>query len=452
MSQQPSFDISSLDQYKSFCIDQANQRLGRFGSLEEIAAAESSLNIYPNLDRLTEPRDVHVLDETELEEKDFERARKAVLEGRLFCEHTAAGEATRLKLGTKYTIDPAKDLSAEKIRQMLQDELGRDVTVAEVEGDLEISPDRLLPLSLGLRHMLQISFDIHNLAIKAGVDPKAALARQKMLLILNEKTVDEILKGALKANFFGFNRENVLFMVQQPFPGINLKEGKFFFDDSLPPRLHNHGQLVMQETMDDQIFHLEDNGSRKYLKAREFQAILADMSDKISYNIEDLGYLTSAIDWPSLALALKLSNQGFNMVMEIVANNPDRPQKGGLAAFDNVLNRNVMVESFQLKGMANSDIKYLNKNFNHFPNPEECWLKLKTNGLPMPIVIKNNALYFQPVQGDISSLVDTAFVQRRILKPIHSWKSAATTPPTINAMGRQDNQPDFKAYIEKILA
>jgi hypothetical protein len=45
-------------------------------------------------------------------------------------------------------------------------------------------------------------------------------------------------------------------------------------------------------------------------------------SDKISYNIEDLDYLTYAIDFAGLGLALELGRQGYNMIMEVVANNP----------------------------------------------------------------------------------------------------------------------------------
>ena len=137
--------------------------------------------------------------------------------------------------------------------------------------------------------------------------------------------------------------------------------------------------------------------------------------------------------------------------MEIVAQNPIKPQKGGMAAYDPVLDKNIMIESFQLKGVSNEEIKFLNKNFNHYPDPYVAWSKLKEQGLPMPIVIKHDHIYFQPVQGDINFRVKTQFVKRKVLKPIQNWKSSATTPPTIAAMKQQDELPGFKEFIKDVL-
>jgi hypothetical protein len=139
------------------------------------------------------------------------------------------------------------------------------------------------------------------------------------------------------------------------------------------------------------------------------------------------------------------------MLMEIVGNDPENPQKGGMAAFDALLGKNVMIESFQLKGIKNHAIKYLNKNFNHYPKPYESWLMLKKHGLNMPIAIKDGAIYFQPVQGDINFLVKTEFFKRKELKPINSWKSPATTPQAIKYMHMQDQQKGFKKYAEAII-
>ncbi|MCJ7616484.1 MAG: hypothetical protein MUO43_08115, partial [Desulfobacterales bacterium] len=115
------------------------------------------------------------------------------------------------------------------------------------------------------------------------------------------------------------------------------------------------------------------------------------------------------------------------------------------------LGKNVMIESFQLKGIKNHEIKYLNKNFNHYPRPYDSWLMLKKHGLNMPIAVKDVAIYFQPVQGDINFLVKTEFFKRKELKPIKSWKSPATTPQAIKYMHMQDQQKGFKRYTEAII-
>ena len=139
------------------------------------------------------------------------------------------------------------------------------------------------------------------------------------------------------------------------------------------------------------------------------------------------------------------------MLMEIVSNNPENAQKGGMAAFDKVLGRNVMIEGFQLKGIKNSEIKYLNKNFNHYPHPYESWDMLKKNGLNMPPVIKGKYIYFQPVQGDINFIVKTEFFRRKTIKPIKAWKSPATTPLAIKCFRMQDKQDGFKSFRKLIL-
>jgi len=450
MNDQDLLDLTSLETYGRSCLELAQRRLSEFGSIEEIAEAEERLNAYPRLNRLEEPRDVQLFDE-DVSAEALARAKQTVLEGRLFTEHTAAGEATRLKLGTKFLIHPVQDLPVDRIAALISGELDRTVSSAEVREELDVEPSGLLPLSLGWRHMLQLSYDIHNLAQEAGLNPGEVLARQRLLVVLNEKTAEQILREFIQARFFGFSGQGVLFMIQPAFHGIGLKDGRFFFDAASKKRLHNHGQLVMQETMDNQIFRLAASGNRVPLPAAEYAAILEASDDKLSYNIEDLGYLTGAIDWPSLAEALRLGREGYAMVMEIVANNPDKPQKGALPAFDLELNRNVMIESFQLMGMPNRDLKYLNKNFNHFPSPKKSWQALREKKLPMPVTVKDGYLYFQPIQGDINFLVKTAFVQRRVVRPIRAWKSASNTPAALNAMAAQDRQPGFSDFAQRVL-
>ena len=182
--------------------------------------------------------------------------------------------------------------------ERLADEKGAPVSVDEVRAALEARPDEIAPMALGPRHMLQLAFDLTRLAQDAGPAPADVLARQKLLVILNEKTADAILQLTVNDGFYGFNPDHYLFMVQPALPGIALKNGDFQYAPDSPKRLHNHGQLVMQETMDGQIFKLDASGQRVYLSADEFAALLGQTDDKISFNIEDLDYLSGAIAGP----------------------------------------------------------------------------------------------------------------------------------------------------------
>ena len=134
-----------------------------------------------------------------------------------------------------------------------------------------------------------------------------------MLVILNEHSAKKIIDLFNEHKYYGFDKSNVFFMIQKSYHGINFTEEGFVYDKKTPKRLHNHGQMVMQQTMDDQIFNINLSGKRNYLKAEDFGKILQDMQDKQSYNIEDLGFLMSAIDYESLALALSKSDEGYRI-------------------------------------------------------------------------------------------------------------------------------------------
>jgi hypothetical protein len=324
-------------------------------------------------------------------------------------------------------------------------------------------PKSLMNISLGNRHMLQMAYDVVQIARRNRKDPKKVLAKQSTIIILNEQTAEEILEEFKRFNFFGLNPKNVYFMIQRSFHGIYIKEGCLYYDRTTEKnkRLHNHGQLIMQKIHDNVVFRVDkkNTSKRESISNKDFEKLLAKHDDLLSYNVEDLGYLTCSIDLPSLTLALDLGKKGYSMVMEIVAQNPIKPQKGGACFFDKKLNRVVMVESNQLKNIKNEDILHLNKNFNHYPNPVKSYRVMKERGLPISFEIKGTYnqsgdpceyIYACPVQGDTNFLVKTAYVMRKNLKPIYNWKSPATTPIAVKAMFEQDKQEGFKDFARKI--
>ncbi len=444
----PTTDFYASDHYISSCLALAHEKLAHFASMAEIAAHERQLNRYPRLELLEAPRRVLVLEDGATAPQ-LTRAKAAVLRGEVLFEHAAAGEGTRLMLGPKYFLNLAQELNVERLAHLLSQDSGDLVTPEAAAGSLECRPQELLPLALGTRHMLQLAFDLSNLARELGESPREVLGRQHLLIIISAEMLAHIEKEFYQWHFFGFNPSQVYFMVQETFHGLNLQGGKFFYDRHSPRRLHNHGQMVLQQTMDRQLFSLA--GAHPWDKSvHPHQAVgdwLQSFSDKISYNIEDLDYLTGSLDLAGLGLALELGQQGYQMVMEVVANNPEKPQKGGMLAWDPHLSRDVMVESFQLGDLANRDIHFLNRNFNHYPQPFVSWRRVGESGLPMPITVKDGYLYFQPVQGDINFLVQTAFFRRRELRPIRSLKSPASLPLAINRMLAQDRQPGFREFV-----
>lgn len=485
----PKIHLGSFEEYRISVLKYIEWKLQSFYkqklksiTLTDIKNDEKEINTYENFSQL-EPikeKKIVILDDEKI---GTQNAEKCILEGKLLWEHTAAGEATRLGLGTKYLLNLGR-FSLEEIVSHMRKEAISELKKSGIEGEklakerrrinkeisiknvLEVSggyPDKLLDISLGNRHMLQMAFDIVGIAKRNRKNPRTVLRKQTALIILNEQTAEEILDEFKRFNFFGFNPKNIYFMIQRGFHGIYIKEGSLFYDRTTEKnkRLHNHGQMIMQKTHDNVIFRVdpENPSIRRYLRSQEFEKILERHDDLLSYNVEDLGYLTCAIDLPSLELALDLGKKGHGMVMEIVAQNPIKPQKGGACFYDKKLGRIVMIESNQLKDIKNEDIKHLNKNFNHYPNPALCFKVVKEEGLPISFEVKGTFnqsgdqeeyLYACPVQGDVNFLVKTAYVMRKNLKPIYNWKSPATTPLAIKAMFEQDNQEGFKSFAKNI--
>jgi hypothetical protein len=446
---QSPYAIDDHESYQEYCLQIIREKSAGLTSIGEIKANEPDINIYPNIQTLEEPRDIYLLDDEAITDAERLLAETAILDGKLFSEHMAAGEATRLGLGAKYLLNIREDLTTTRIAALISNEKDIRITEKNVLDASGYPPESIRSLSLGARHMLQFSYDIHTLAVKHNRNPLDVLSKQQMLLILNETSADEIINEISAFNFFGFARAHVLFMVQQSYHGIGLENGRFFIDHNSPKRLHNHGQIVIQQTMDKQIFRIGDKGDKRFLKREAYFNILETMENKITYNIEDLDFLTGAIDYGAIAFALTQGKKGSRMIMEIVGNDPLHPQKGGMAAYDPLLGRNVMIEGFQLKGIQNKDIHYLNKNINHYPRPAESWSIVKQQGLHMPITVKDGYIYYQPVQGDINFLVQTSFFSRKIKRPIKALKSPCNLPLAIHQMNRQDHQSGFQAYVNK---
>ena len=466
--------LESASTYKKSALAALKEQLEKhYSDLSLVSLDEleiTNLNVYPNLKQLKDLShdEIIILDEKEM---DITLAEETVLNGEFFFEHACAGEATRLGLGTKYLVN-LRDLSISKISKIMEDEKiadmkkDRDLEKSDILIAKQMSSEErvkelcggdtssLANLSLGSRHMLQLAFDIKKLADKHKRDWKEVLKKQSLLIVLNEQTSNKIIDNFIKYNFFGFDQSQVYFMIQMSFHGIHVMDKQLVYDEQSveSKRLHNHGQMYMQKTHNNSVFYIKDS-EKVFLKSSEFETVLSKHKDLLSYNIEDIGYLTSSIDYYSLAKALELGEQGFEMVMEIVSQNPDKPQKGGAAFYDPILAKNVMIESNRLLDLRNEEIKHLNKNFNHYPMPAKSWSKVKENGLHMCYAVKKTVagkayLYPCPVQGDINLLVKTAFLMRKELKPIQAWKSPATTPDAVKAMFEQDGQEGFLDFVK----
>ncbi len=412
MNEHSKLSLDNIDSYMKSALVSVKEQLEKHYSDLSLVNIDSldvdKINVYP---RLKELRDLSHDDIFVLDDVDTTAAKKAILDGKIIFEHAFAGEATRLGLGTKYLIRP-KDIDAS-----------------------------VLDYSLGERHMMQLAYEIKKLAKEKSLDASEILSKQVNIVILNEKTYQDIIDNFIANDFFGFLPKNTLFMVQFSFNGMSIKDGELVYDKLGDKRLHNHGQMVMQKAHDNSLFYIDDN-KKVYLSSLEFEDILTRHLNLMSFPIEDVGLLTEFLDLKSIAKSLELAKDGYEMVMEIVGQNKDNPQKGGAAFYDPLLKRNVMIESNRLLGLRNEEIKHLNKNVNHYPNPVKSFRALKNSGIHMCFAVKKSDkpyIYPCPVQGDINFLVKTAFVMRKKPKPIMAWKKLEDTDLAVLQMKKQDS-------------
>ena len=131
-------------------------------------------------------------------------------------------------LGSKYFLTISREITVERTAHLMSQEAGRIIAPQEVAAQLDCLPQELLPLSLGARHMLQLAFDLENLARDLGESPREVLGRQHLLMVVGREMLAHVEKNFYQWHFFGFNPAQVYFMVQESFHGINLKRRKFF--------------------------------------------------------------------------------------------------------------------------------------------------------------------------------------------------------------------------------
>jgi hypothetical protein len=442
-------DLDSPASYAESCRRLAAERLRGLAGPAEAAAAEAELNAYPRPERLEPPRTVRFLEDLAGLE---DLGRRAVLEGRVIWEHAAAGEATRLGLGRKFFLKPADLTAGPAAGSCFAADAGpaADSAALNSVSNSVFDAEPPWPVPLGQRHLLQPILEIAALAREAGHDPANILARQRFLVVASEETFEATaaLTAAALAPFLPL--ENVWLMKQLAFHGLDRGPDGWFFDLGSPRRLHNHGQLAMQKTMDGQIRRLSDGGPAAPMSRTEFFAQLEEADDLASFNIEDLDYLTGALDLRTLGLAVRLGAEGCGMVMELSANHPQRPVKGGSCFWDPELGRDVMIEGFRLRTFPAEKFKLLNKNFNHYPRPARVFERLRQEGLFMPVAVKDFKVYFQPVQGDLNFLIPTAFFARREQKPLNSLKTSADFSAALAALKAQDRQPGFRELLSRL--
>ena len=328
--------ITSFENYQQFVQQKLEQELTKLNksltklTLRDIKEENALLLAHPNIkDKIKEIKPLLISSDT----IETTKTSHAILNGDIFWEHTAAGEATRLGLGTKYILNKknlekyfetnenlTKDISNKQALAL------NTMTMSE-RNQAIILLKSISNINMGTRHLAQQACDLISLAKTNNFDPKIALANQYNLIIVNENNEAQIIKELIANNFLGFDPTKLFFMVQRAAHGYNLKEGKVYLDTTSKKRLYNHGVMRLQTALNNELFFIQ--GEEKiFITAKEYKDILATKKLLISINIEDLDWLENSLDLDNYTLGLNLAAAGYEMIMTAIGQKQP-PQKGG---------------------------------------------------------------------------------------------------------------------------
>ncbi|MFC1658693.1 UTP--glucose-1-phosphate uridylyltransferase, partial [Candidatus Omnitrophota bacterium] len=382
---------------------------------EEINQIVDKINVfsgYPE-DEISLAEDVETLEEFLMEDyaKEYiEQAKDALIHGRYVPEFFFAGAATRLiedlrKIGIKIS-------KKEEARYRMY---GLDIW--DFSGVFR--KDSLdLGLGMGPRQVFTYRTMLRRLAEEQGLDPRAVIRNQILVLHINEDIADLVQDDFLTHNFYGFEPENIFFIIQETLPGYSLDNGRIVFakdSDKLP---FGHGYATMQLSIPSVGFGLRRKGEivyREYLS----EDVITELEHRSSgyfigtHRVNDLTkfLVDEVVDIKRLAFSIYLIEQGNNITVELVEN--PAKQKGGNFVWHKPTKKSFLIETSNTKASSSLD-KLLTKasqagapyNAFRLTSRRDSLRQLLENELPYNLRFKNGYFYLEAVTGDITQLAD----------------------------------------------
>ncbi|MCM8780818.1 MAG: UTP--glucose-1-phosphate uridylyltransferase, partial [Candidatus Omnitrophica bacterium] len=414
----------------------------------------------------------------------LERAKFYLREGFYIPQFLFAGAATRFG-GPLYPVNLW--LEAERLAQELETS-GKEEEkqkASQLRQKINRAQSRL-PLWMGPRQLIA-----YNLKIRELVG-KDALKKQLIIIHVNEEKEQQILNDIFINNFYGFKRENVIFITQETFGGYTVdKNGELLFtahSDLLP---FGHGYNIQQLKQPYLAYILDEYGQKitiiedviSYLREefnRRKQELRLDLKPILSsHRINDLTkftakvredidnpkvFTTEVIDIKKFAYGLYLIEEGKNnMVIELLEN--PKNQKGGNLLYDKVRRKMFLIETSNTKGSPElTAILELGEKvpynaFRIFYDLEEL-PKILEKGLPYNLRFnKGGYLYLEAVTGDITQLDEAKAVGfKKKGEIIHDCKEPKNLPEAVDFISQQDswlvdkiiNDPWLKEIVERV--
>ena len=393
-------------------------------------------------------------------------AKDLVLEGGYVPEFFFAGAATRLSETTRlppqsmYAVDiwavagAMKKRAAEAPYSFRPEDFG--LKMGDITGMMEYL-DRLrkleIPyycitgLGMGPRQLIQYRALIKELAGEKGKDDREVLAKQKVIIHINEADYEVARNDLLINGFYGFKPENVLLTIVPIHKGYSIDHGYVVTaleSDELP---YGHGSPTMQLCYPERSFTLDRVGNMCMI-GDSLKVYLGKLGVKVvvAHRINDLTkFSEEVIDLQSLAKALQLGidkEGGVDVVVELVGN-PDG-QKGGNWIMDRRTGKKFLLE--KVNATTPELLELLTGDYNAFRNIYSLRAldTLGEEGLPLNMRFKNGYLYFEAVSGDITQL--NGIKAESVIRPgelIQDFKELKNIFTAVEFLRKQDKEAHF---------
>ncbi len=320
-----------------------------------------------------------------------------------------------------------------------------------------------IPLPLGVRQLLQYRLELRHLAEALGRENfDAVLRAQKFIIGLNEQTAGDVIGEFRRANFFGFDPKNILFVISPNYPAFEYKDGQWqeVFDSSV---LTGHGYPLMQTVIQKTAFYVDEKGYThevaeaplEYFKGIGRQGKLVmnnwNIGDLVRLGGEADGRSLHAIDSRRAAMALKLMEQGADIVAETVENVEGKEGGGWFKPA-------VLIESVQTRTARHEDIDWSEVPHNRFATWSDVNAlldSLQLEGLPqylVPTMYQGRpVMTVQSFAGDATRMgrIHAAAFQEEGVKLL-PFNRVSHTRTAMRQMAKQDNNREFQGLVEEI--
>lgn len=390
-----------------------------------------------------------------------EKALRAVIEGNYAIEMFFAGAATRLRSSLEEVL--GKDLADKLAGPMYFVDIWK---IAEALG-YEVPEHAIRGIGMGPRQLIQLNVKLKWLAQEAGVEPQEVLDRQKIILHINSEIENRVREDLIRHNFYGFNPQNVIILVQPVLEGYTIEENNQIVVVEGSRRYpYGHGYAFEQIAKKAQGYRIDKANESHYLSESVIGFLRREgVQILVIGRINDLTKFSSQIiDLDKLAFGLKLIDDGYNIVTEIVYN--PQAQKGGIFLKDKQTGKQFFLENLSLQtDMLQTRLDELrfevrSQGIPSLPNSVtrtifnlEDLEKILSAPLPVNLRIRDKGyIYPELLWGDVTHLGSANTVG--IMKGeefIQDFKELKDLGLAIEYLSAQDENEDFRRVAERYL-